>query len=391
VSRYGRGALQTPNAHGAAAKAVVGMKIRRLQGHVGSTPARGTPAILRTLVTISVGLVGFGLSARQLQLPLIVAAGMSIAGVVTRQASAVQATLPGTRVLPDIEALLALQPLDLVVIATPNHLHCAQALLALEHGKHVVVDKPLARSTLEADRLIEAAARHDRKLAVFQNRRWDSDFLTIERIVAEDMLGPIVHFEARWDRYRPAVSDRWREQPQFGGGMLFDLGSHLIDQSLCLFGMPQWLQADVFAQRSGAIADDGFELRMGKGNLRITLGVSSIAADHALRYRIHGLKASYRKSGMDVQEAQLVAGLFPGDPAFGVEPQAQWGQLVGAGGSGEYAVSAERGRWLEFYHAMRRSIEEDAPVPVSAQQARKVLTVIEAARRSNLEGRRIDI
>jgi scyllo-inositol 2-dehydrogenase (NADP+) len=338
-----------------------------------------------------VGLVGFGLSARQLQLPLILAAGMSITGVVTRQVSAVQAALPGARVVPDMEGLLALQPLDLVVIGTPNHLHCAQALLALERGKHVVVDKPLARSTLEADRLIEAAARHDRKLAVFQNRRWDSDFLTIERIMAEDLLGPVSHFEARWDRFRPEVSDRWREQPQFGGGMLFDLGSHLIDQTLCLFGMPQWLQADVFAQRPGAIADDGFELRMGKGNLRITLGVSSIAADHALRYRIHGLKASYRKSGMDVQERQLVAGLSPHDPAFGVEPRAQWGQLVHAGGNGEYAVPAERGRWLEFYRAMRQSIEADASVPVSAQQARLVLTVIEAAHRSSREGRRIDV
>jgi scyllo-inositol 2-dehydrogenase (NADP+) len=349
------------------------------------------PLYFRSLVTISVGLVGFGLSARQLQLPLILAAGMSVIGVVTRQAQAVRAVLPEARVVPDMEGLLALQPLDLVVIGTPNHLHCAQALLALEHGKHVVVDKPLARSTLEADRLIEAAARHKRKLAVFHNRRWDSDFLTIERSMAEDLLGPVRHFEARWDRFRPEVNDRWREQPQFGGGMLFDLGSHLIDQSLCLFGMPQWLQADVFAQRPRAIADDGFELRMGKENLRITLAVSSIAADHALRYRIHGLKGSYRKSGLDMQERQLVSGLSPHDAAFGVEPQAQWGQLVREGDGGEYAISAERGRWLHFYRSMRQCIESDAPVPVSAQQARRVLTIIEAAQRSNQEGRRIDL
>ncbi|HEY2417208.1 MAG TPA: Gfo/Idh/MocA family oxidoreductase [Steroidobacteraceae bacterium] len=341
-------------------------------------------------MTISVGLVGFGLSARTLQLPLILAAGMSVSGVVTRQVPAVRELLPGARVLPDLEALLALQPLDLVVIGTPNHLHCAQALLALEHGKHVVVDKPLARTTLEADRLIAAAAHHHRKLAVFHNRRWDSDFLTIEKILAENRLGPIVSFEARWDRYRPAVSTRWREHSEFGGGMLFDLGSHLIDQSLCLFGMPQWLQADVFAQRPGAMVDDGFELRMGKDNLRISLGVSSIAADHALRYRIHGLEGSYRKSGMDPQEAQLAAGVSPHDDAFGVEPQTQWGR-VARDGSGEHAVGAERGRWLEFYQAMRQSIEADAPVPVSAQQARKVLAIIEAARRSNQDGRRIEL
>jgi scyllo-inositol 2-dehydrogenase (NADP+) len=324
-------------------------------------------------------------------MPLILSAGMSIVGVVTRQESAVRASLPDAHVLPDIEALLALEPLDLVVIGTPNHLHYVQALKALEHGKHVVIDKPAARTTLEIDRLIDAAARCGRKLAVFQNRRWDSDFLTIERMAAEQLLGTIVSFEARWDRYRPTVANRWREQPQFGGGVLYDLGSHLIDQSLCLFGMPEWLQAEVFTQRTGAVTDDGFELRMGKGDLRISLGASSVAADNALRYRVHGLKASYRKSGMDVQERQLVAGMLPTDPAFGVEPQSQWGHIVRDGPDGERAVPAERGRWLEFYSLMRRSIEDDVAVPVSAHQARKVLMLIEAARRSNQEGRRIDL
>ncbi len=340
---------------------------------------------------IAVGLVGFGLSARALQMPLILAAGMDIAAVVTRQESAVRAVLPRAKVVADIQALLAVEPLDLVVIGTPNHLHYAQALTALEHRKHVVVDKPMARSSIEADRLIDAAARYGRKLAVFQNRRWDSDFLTIERMAAEELLGTIVSFEARWDRYRPVVSDRWREQPQYGGGVLLDLGSHLIDQCLCLFGMPEWLQAEVFTQRAGAVTDDAFELRMGKGELRISLGASSVAADNALRYRVHGRKASYRKSGMDVQERQLVAGMLPTDPAFGLEPQTQWGRIVRYGVESEQPVCAERGRWLEFYAAMSRSIEDNVAVPVSAHQARKVLLLIEAARRSNQEGRRIDI
>jgi scyllo-inositol 2-dehydrogenase (NADP+) len=340
-------------------------------------------------LTIAVGLVGFGFSARTLHMPLILSSGMSIVGVVTRQDAAVREALPSAHVLTDVQSLLALARLDLVVIATPNHAHFPQALAALEHGKHVVVDKPMVLSTLEADSLIQAAAQHGCKLAVFQNRRWDSDFLTLQRIAAQQLLGSIVAFEARWDRYRPAVAERWREQPQYGGGLLYDLGSHLIDQALCLFGMPDWLQAEVFTQRTGAVADDGFEIRMGKDNLRICLGASSLAADHALRYRLHGLKASYRKTGLDVQERQLRAGMSPTDPAFGVEPQAQWGQLVHGDSERDDAVSAECGRWREFYDSMRRSIEQGAPVPVSAEQARGVLMIIEATRRSSDEGCRI--
>jgi scyllo-inositol 2-dehydrogenase (NADP+) len=338
---------------------------------------------------IAVGLVGFGFSARTLHRPLILAAGMQISAVLTRQQQAVAEILPSARVVPDMQALLGSEPLDLVVIATPNHLHYTQALAALEQGKHVVIDKPLALSSLEADGLIEAAQRRGCKLSVFQNRRWDSDFLTLQRLAAQDVLGGIVAYEARWDRFRPVVAERWREQPHFGGGVLYDLGAHLIDQALCLFGKPDWLQADVFAQRSGALADDGFEIRMGKGELRIALGVSSLAADHALRYRVHGLKASYRKSGLDVQEQQLRAGLLPQRPEFGLEPQAQWGCLVGADGQ-EASVAAERGRWSEFYSSMRRSLEQDGPVPVGAAEARDVLGTIEAARRSSREGRRIE-
>jgi len=336
-----------------------------------------------------VGLVGFGFSARVLHLPLILSSGMSIVGVVTRQHAAVREALPSAQVLPDIESLLALERLDLVVIATPNHLHHAQGLAALEQGKHVVIDKPLALTVSEADALIGAAARHGCKLAVFQNRRWDSDFLTIQRLVNQNLLGPLSAFEARWDRYRPLVPDRWREHTQYGGGLLYDLGAHLIDQALCLFGMPDWLQADVFAQRETAVADDGFEIRMAKGNVRISLGAGSLVADHALRYRVHGLKASYRKSGLDVQERQLRAGMLPSDAAFGVEPPEHWGQLVHGETAGCETVVAERGRWREFYDAMRRSIEQDAAVPVCGSEARRVLMIIEAARRSSDSGHRV--
>jgi scyllo-inositol 2-dehydrogenase (NADP+) len=358
-------------------------------------------------LSIAVGLVGFGLSARVLHRPLIEAAGMNIVAVVTRQVQALQNALPAAQALPDLEALLALPRLDLVVIATPNHLHFPQALAALRAGKHVVIDKPMALSTEECDRLIEAAAARPLVLSVFHNRRWDSDFLTLRRLIERDALGALVAFEARWDRYRPTVPDRWRERPGCGGGVLYDLGAHLIDQALCLFGLPEWIEADVFAQRAGAQADDAFEIRMGRGPLRIRLGCSSMAADASLRYRLHGLRSSYRKCGLDVQEQQLRAGLPPSDPAFGIEPPEQWGTIIeGSAGAAaatpapapaahsSSAVTPERGDWSAFYRALQGCIATDtdhtAP-PVPAGEARAVLHLIELARRCSAEGRRLKI
>jgi scyllo-inositol 2-dehydrogenase (NADP+) len=362
-------------------------------------------------LSIAVGLVGYGLSARILQRPLIEAAGMNIVAAVTHQHEALRQNLPGAVALPDVASLLALPRLDLVVIATPNQLHFPQALAALEDGKHVVIDKPMALDVRQCDRLIEVADARGRALTVFHNRRWDSDFLTLQQLIASDALGPIVTFEARWDRYRPTVPDRWRERADHGGGVLYDLGAHLIDQALCLFGQPEWIEADVFRQRAGASVDDAFQIRMGQGTRRIVLESSSIAADASLRYTVHGAQASFRKSGLDVQEQQLRDGLPVADPAFGVEPPAQWGTLIPGTTAGNTianadanakAVQPERGVWCEFYRILRRHIESDAaasstsatvpvPVPVPADEARAVIQIIEAARASSATGRRLQL
>lgn len=340
---------------------------------------------------ITVGLVGFGLAGRILHAPLIAHAGMRIVGVVTRQVQAVRETLPAAVAVPDIEALLQLDALDLVVIASPNEHHAQQAGKALAAGKHVVIDKPLAVSVAQADELIQMAASAQRQLAVFHNRRWDSDFLTLRELISNGSLGDIVSYEARWDRFRPQVAERWREQAGAGAGILFDLGPHLIDQALCLFGMPEWLQADVFTQRPNAVVDDGFEIRMGKGPLRISLGVSSLVVDNALRYRVHGTQGSFRKSGLDVQEEQLRQGVSPADASYGIEPETQWGCLVPANQGEHTPIPAVRGDWSAFYRAMRASIESNAPVPVSAHAARNVLKLIELARISSETGQRLAV
>ena len=344
-------------------------------------------------MSAAVGLVGFGLAGRVFHAPLILGCGMEIVGVVSRQREAVQAALPETRLCADLAALLALPRLDLVVIATPNDLHETQALAALAAGKHVVVDKPMALNVAAAERMMQAARDARRLLIPFHNRRWDSDFLTVQRLIGEGPMGSVHTYEAYWDRFRPIVPDRWREREEHGGGLLFDLGTHLIDQVLTLFGMPDWLQADVYCQRTGATVDDAFEIRLGCGRLRIVLGASALAAQPRPRFRITGELGCFIKVGIDPQEDQLRAGMPPSAPEFGMEAPGAQGRLVLGQTQSASVVPAERGRWREFYDAVRRCIEQDSPPPVAPpatpQQARNVLQVIEAARTSSRSGARV--
>ena len=338
---------------------------------------------------LNAGILGFGLAGRFFHAPLLRAAGIRTAAVVSSQHDVVDGVLPDARVSANAAELFAASDIDLVVIATPNHLHVEQARAALMAGKHVVVDKPLSLHAAQADELIELATAQRRMLAVFHNRRWDSDFLTIRKLVDTGRIGALNAFHARWDRYRPAVADRWREHDVAGNGVLYDLGAHLIDQALCLFGQPDWVRADVFAQRAGAVASDGFELLLVKGTARITLGVSTLAADGGPRYRVHGARGSFVKSGLDVQEPQLRSGMPATDPSFGIEPETQWGSFTeGASGRRE-SIESQRGCWTEFYAQVRACIEQGAPPPVSAQDGREVIRVIEAALASNERGQRI--
>jgi scyllo-inositol 2-dehydrogenase (NADP+) len=334
-------------------------------------------------------LVGFGLAGRYFHTPLMQAAGIAIRAVVTRQRDAVLGVLPQATVLEDEAALWQRKDIDVVVIATPNHLHARQATAALHANMHVVVDKPLCLHSGEAGELIRLASSRERMLSAFQNRRWDADFLTIKRLIDSGRLGALNAFHARWDRFRPTVADRWREHAIAGNGVLYDLGAHLIDQALCLFGLPDWVQADVFAQRPGALAADGFELLLAKGAARVTLGVSTLAANSDSRYRVHGANGSYMKSGIDVQELQLRSGMLATDSAFGVEPQSQWGTFTDGTTSKAEVVASERGQWTEFYSHVRKCIEHHAPPPVPALEARDVIRVIEAAMDSSERGVRV--
>src|SRR5262245_26294035 len=340
---------------------------------------------------INAGILGFGLAGRFFHTPLLRAGGIHVAAVVSRQHDVVASVLPDARVLATDEDLFASPAIDLIVVAAPNHLHVEQARAALLAGKHVVVDKPLSLHAAQANELIALAATRRRMLAVFQNRRWDSDFLTILKLSDSGRIGTLNAFHAHWDRYRPTVADRWREHDVEGSGVLYDLGAHLIDQALCLFGLPDWVQADVFAQRASAVVSDGFELLLAKREARITLGVSTLVADGGPRYRVHGARGSFVKSGLDVQEPQLRSGMAATDPSFGIEPESQWGAFT-EGASGRHEVIAsERGRWTEFYTQVRACIEQGLPPPVTGHDGREVIRVIEAALESGQRAQRLPL
>jgi scyllo-inositol 2-dehydrogenase (NADP+) len=237
--------------------------------------------------------------------------------------------------------------------------------------------------------MLQAASRSHGALTVFHNRRWDSDFLTVQQLIASHALGTPHTFESRWNRYRPQVVDRWRERAANGGGLLLDLGTHLIDQVLLLFGTPEWLQADIQCRRAGGQVDDSFEIRLAYGERRIVLGADCMTVDSGPRFRLHGERGSFTKSGLDVQESQLRAGQSPLEADFGTEPDELRGLLVSGESGQAQPLQSERGRWIDFYIAVRSHIERGTPLPVDAAQAREGLRMIEAARRSAATGSRI--
>jgi scyllo-inositol 2-dehydrogenase (NADP+) len=338
---------------------------------------------------IRVGLIGYGLAGSVFHARLITATpGMVLASVVTgdpeRRARASQEH-PGVRVLSTVEALWELAgEHDLAVVASPNRSHVPLGLAALEAGLPVVMDKPMAPTSEEGRRLASAAEERGLLLTVFHNRRWDGDVLTVRRLLSEGVLGSVFRFESRYERWRPAVQEgRWRERgdPQEAGGLLFDLGSHLIDQAVSLFGRPRAVYAEVDRRRPGAAVDD--EVFVGlthEDGVRSHLWMSNLAAIPGPRLRVLGLSGTYEKHGIDVQEESLKSGMRPDDPDWGREPPERWGRL--ATDEGEGTVETERGTWAGFYLALARSLRSGEPPPVEPREAVAVIEIIEAARES---------
>ncbi|GAB7526652.1 oxidoreductase [Paraburkholderia sp. 2C] len=341
---------------------------------------------------LKVGLMGYGFAGATFHAPVIEHSGRAqLAAIATGQPDKARADYPKATIVPDLDALLALADIECVVIATPNDTHFALAKRALEAGKHVVVDKPVTLTAAEARTLADLATSRKRVFAPFHNRRWDGDFMTVRALLESGELGRVTVFESHFDRFRPGIRPRWREDATRGGGLLFDLGPHLIDQALALFGAPQTVYASVKAHRDQATAPDYVHLLLGYPSHEVLLHASALTAIIAPRFTIHGTRGSYVKYGLDTQEDQLKAGLRPGDTGFAGGNEAGTLRVLEEGGDQEVerALPTRDGAYVDFYRALAASIQDSVPFPVSAQDAVDVMTVIELAQRSNDEGVRL--
>lgn len=324
--------------------------------------------------TLQVALVGYGFVGKVFHAPLISAVeGLALHSVVSSNAAAVHADHPDARVSPDLATVLADPAIDLVVIATPNMLHAPQAHAALDAGKHLIVDKPFTVTVAEADAVIAHAERVGRVLSVFHNRRYDSDFMTVQRLLASGALGEVTQFESHFDRFRLAIRDRWRERSGPGAGLWYDLAPHLLDQALQLFGAPLGITADIAVQRDGGETDDYFHAVLRYRRLRVILHASTMMAAHDLRFSVHGTRGSFIKQGLDTQEDALKAGRTPGDAGWGVDPRLGTLTTVDGEELATRVVEGEPGDYRRYYAAVRDAIHGSAPNPVPATEARAVM------------------
>jgi scyllo-inositol 2-dehydrogenase (NADP+) len=337
---------------------------------------------------IRTGIIGYGLGGMAFHAPLVDAVpGLELAAIATSRADAVHARYPDVAVTTP-EALLADPSIQLVVVSTPNDTHVPLARAALDAGKHVVVDKPFATSIADGESLIALAKEKGLLAGAFHNRRWDGDFLTVRKLVESGTLGDVLLAELRWDRFRPEVAQVWKESPEAGAGILADLGPHLIDQALQLFGTPEALFADVAVQRQGGRADDYFEITLFYGPRRVVLSAGRMFVTPRPRFWLHGSAADFVKHGLDPQEVRVKDGARYSDPGVGDEEVRYHGTLTRADGSSE-TVPTDTGDYRGFYAGVARAIAEGTPLPVSGEDAVLGLRIAELARESAREGRRL--
>ncbi len=347
-----------------------------------------------TLSPLRAGLVGYGFAGQTFHAPVLSAVpGMELAAVASSQADKVASEWPGVAVVDDVQALVAREDIALVVVATPNAQHFPVARIALQAGKHVVVDKPFTLNAAEARELAELAEGNGLLLSVYQNRRFDADFLTLRDLLANGALGRPVYFESHFDRFRPEVRDRWREQAVPGAGLWVDLGAHLLDQAVQLFGKPDTLQLDSAVLRDGAVVDDYFHavLRYEEGPhapLRVVLHATTLAAHAAPRYLMHGTRGSYVKFGVDSQEDALRAGQQPGGDDWGIDALPGELTLLAAGSWMQTrTLPNRRGNYVDYYAAVRDAILGKGPNPVPPDQAVALMELLDLGTRSAREGR----
>jgi scyllo-inositol 2-dehydrogenase (NADP+) len=340
---------------------------------------------------INVGLIGFGLAGRSFHAPVISAVpGLKLAAILQRSGSEAAAAYPDARIVRSLDELLAIRDIRLIVIATPNETHAPFARQCLAAGRDVVVDKPFATSYEEAASLAQLAQKSDRLLTVYQNRRYDGDFQAIRQLVAAGTLGRIVRFETNYDRFRPNLKpNAWREQQVAGAGIWFDIGPHLIDHAMVLFGLPAAVTADIRTEREGGKADDAFDVMFHYPNsMRAVLSSDILAATQRTRFLLLGTKGAFLKQTFDPQEVNLRRGEIPKDGPWGSEPEENWGLLTLSDGTNttQRRIPSGTGDYRDYYANVRDVLLGKAELFVTLPHALDVMRALELARESSAKG-----
>jgi scyllo-inositol 2-dehydrogenase (NADP+) len=333
---------------------------------------------------LTTAIIGFGLSGRYLQAPFMLAnPNYRLKTIVTSQD--VSAIFPSVSSTKNVEEVLNDPEIELVSICTPSLTHFELAKAALLAGKHVLLEKPMTATSAEAEELIALAKKQKKVLTIFQNRRFDADFMTVQKILKENLLGEILNVEMRYDRWKPILNPKpWKEAVAPANGILYDLGAHIIDQTLVLFGKPNAVWGEVFTQRAGSAIDDAFDIRLDYGKLKVKLSASLMVREETPRYVIHGTKGSFVKYGVDVQEDQSKAGLTPKSPEWGIEPKENWGilntEFNGIPFKGK--VESESGNWGILFQNIFETITQNKELLVKPELVLEQIKIIEQVKKT---------
>ena len=336
---------------------------------------------------INTGIASFGMSGKVFHAPLLNNhPGFNLKTILERSKNEASSLYPGVEIARTYDQLLQDKEIELVIVNTPDHTHYDLALEAINAGKNVIVEKPFTQTLEQAYALIEAAKEKGVMLSVFQNRRWDGDFLTVQQIIQNNLLGKLVEFESHFDRFRNFIQvGTWKENADTGTGTLYNLGSHLIDQAVVLFGTPDAVNAEIRILRPGGEVDDCFDIRLSYNYIKVTLKASYLVREPGPKYFLHGVNGSFVKSGIDVQEDALKAGGIPGTPGWGCEPEQDWGLLNTDLNDLHFKGKIETlpGNYLAYYDNIYDHMIKDKPLAVKPEQAAETIKIIQAVKMSN--------
>jgi len=344
---------------------------------------------------INTAILSYGMSGKVFHAPLISShPGFQLHTIMQRSSESSKRDYPGVRVVKTLEEVANDAAIELVVVNTPNPTHHEFTQMMLEAGKHVVVEKPFTNTVAEAEDLMEIARKQDRLISVFQNRRWDGDFKTVQKVIQDKLCGELVEFECHYDRFRNYVEEKtWKEEEAPGSGILYNLGSHMLDQVINLFGMPKNIFADLRTQRIGGQVADNYEVICDYGYLKATAKSSYLVRELGPRYQVYGQQGTFLKYGIDPQEQALKDGFTPEMPGWGVEDREDWGFINTEMNGLHYEGRIETlpGSYQDYYENIFQSIRNGEPLSVTAEQTTDVIRVIEAAIQSNQEKRMVEV